>query len=300
MRKPQKLIVNFKQQESSAQLFKRPALLTSHHLGWEGIRLEHHAPKMVDTPEHISTMHIISSKIPNSSAIYRWLDGKCQSEFRQRGSVAIIPADVVTRAATEKPCEFMLLLLDPAFFTQVAQEWVNPDRTQLIPHFAVQQDSLIHELCLALKNELESDGVGGRLYVDSVAMVLAVHLLRNYTTTAPQIRHYDGGLSPYRLQKVLDYIHDHLTTDLSLDAIAQHLGMSRYYFVRLFKQSMGMTPHQYVLQQRIEVAKQLLKHRGLTLSEIALRCGFADQNHLGKQFRKLVGVLPRAYRDEIG
>jgi AraC family transcriptional regulator len=86
--------------------------------------------------------------------------------------------------------------------------------------------------------------------------------------------------------------------DVSLEAIAQHLGMSRYYFVRLFKQSMGTTPHQYVLPQRIERAKGLLKQRQEAISDIALGCGFADQNHFGKLFRQMTGTTPKAYREK--
>jgi len=95
----------------------------------------------------------------------------------------------------------------------------------------------------------------------------------------------------------LDYIHSHLDQDLSLEALANLVSMSRYHFIGLFKQSTGMTPHQYVIQQRIKRAKELLGDRKLSISEISLACGFANQSHFTRLFRKQTGATPKAYRE---
>ncbi|WP_411813383.1 helix-turn-helix transcriptional regulator [Chlorogloeopsis sp. ULAP02] len=81
-----------------------------------------------------------------------------------------------------------------------------------------------------------------------------------------------------------------------MEAIAQHLNMSVYYFCQLFTQSMGIPPYKYVLQQRVERAKQLLKDGNRAIVDIALECGFANQTHLNKHFRKLTGTTPKVYR----
>lgn len=103
-------------------------------------------------------------------------------------------------------------------------------------------------------------------------------------------------LPPDKLRQALDYIQEHLGEEISLEAIAKHLQMSQYYFSHLFKQSMGVSPYQYVLQQRIERSKQLLKQSQLTVAEIALESGFASQTHLLKHFRKFTGMSPTKYR----
>jgi AraC family transcriptional regulator len=114
-------------------------------------------------------------------------------------------------------------------------------------------------------------------------------------TIAP--RPYTGGLSQARLQHAIDYIQARLDKKLSLDAIATELNLSIHYFCELFTQSMGIPPYKYVLQQRVERAKLLLKQSEKPLTEIAFECGFAHQSHLNRHFRKLTGITPKRYRD---
>jgi AraC family transcriptional regulator len=99
------------------------------------------------------------------------------------------------------------------------------------------------------------------------------------------------------LKQLLDYIHANLAQDIKLTNLAQIVGMSQYYFCQLFKQSMGIAPYQYVIQLRVERAKQLLKCREMAISDVALACGFANQSHFTKHFRKLTGITPKAYRE---
>jgi AraC family transcriptional regulator len=102
-----------------------------------------------------------------------------------------------------------------------------------------------------------------------------------------------------KMQQAIAYIHDHLAEDLTISAIADELEMSQYYFSRLFKQSIGVSPYRYVMEQRIEAAKHLLKKTSLPISMIADRVGFANQNQLTIQFRKLTGTTPSNYRKHL-
>ena len=101
---------------------------------------------------------------------------------------------------------------------------------------------------------------------------------------------------PRQLRQVLDYIDAHLAQDLKLADLAQLLDMSQYHFSRLFKQSLHISPYQYLLQQRVERAKKLLKQTDRLITDIAFDCGFNSHSHLSKQFRQLTGMTPKAYR----
>jgi AraC family transcriptional regulator len=107
---------------------------------------------------------------------------------------------------------------------------------------------------------------------------------------------YEGGLPERQLLRILEYIDAHLSQDIKLADLAALLDMSQFHFSHMFKRSLGMAPYQYLLQQRIERAKQLLKKSDQSISDIAFLCGFNSHSHLSKQFRQLTGMTPTAYR----
>ncbi|NES93747.1 MAG: helix-turn-helix transcriptional regulator [Desertifilum sp. SIO1I2] len=119
--------------------------------------------------------------------------------------------------------------------------------------------------------------------------------------TKVQLPAYKGGLSQRQLLHILNYIQEHLDRDIKLADLSNQLGISQFHFIDLFKQSVGTTPYQYLLQQRIERAKQLLKEGDRSIIDIALLCGFNSHSHLSKQFRQLTGITPKQYRiDRLG
>ena len=98
------------------------------------------------------------------------------------------------------------------------------------------------------------------------------------------------------MQQAIDYIHTHLDRDLSLAELASVVNISPAYFASLFKQAMGTSPHQYVIQQRVERAKLMLSTTDLTIADIALQTGFSSQSHLTQQFKHLTGMTPKQVR----
>jgi AraC family transcriptional regulator len=115
----------------------------------------------------------------------------------------------------------------------------------------------------------------------------------------PKIRQSAAGLAPHKLATVLDYIQARLSQDLSLTAIAAEIGVSRCHFATQFRQAMGLAPHQYVSQQRVEKAKRALRSPQRSIADIALECGFSNQSHLTKVFKKQTGTTPKAYRERL-
>lgn len=106
-----------------------------------------------------------------------------------------------------------------------------------------------------------------------------------------------GGLPPRRLQRVLEYVKQNIEKDLSVAEMAQVVGMSQYYFSKLFKMSTGTTPHQYVMRQRVERAQELLREGNAALVEVATHVGFETQSHFTSVFRRLVGITPKKFRE---
>ncbi len=116
------------------------------------------------------------------------------------------------------------------------------------------------------------------------------------TIATPTIEANQKGLTRIRLQQAIDYIHTHLDRDLSLTKLASMINISPTYFASLFKQAIGIPPHQYVIQQRVERAKMMLKRTDLAIAEIALQVGFSSQSHLTQHIKRFTGKTPKQIR----
>ena len=170
----------------------------------------------------------------------------------------------------------------------LASTKINPDKVEL-RSILKTRDPQPESLAQSFKNEMQSGGMGGRLYSESLGNILAVHLLRHYCAFRPSLQEYKGRLSRYN--SLLD-------REIRLTDLAAVAGMSEYHFSRLFKQSMGMAPYQYVIQQQVEQAKRLLKQRDGAVASVAHECGFKSQSHLSRHFRQLTSVTPQKYQQQ--
>ncbi|MBE9109048.1 helix-turn-helix transcriptional regulator [Nodosilinea sp. LEGE 07298] len=290
-------VLNHREANPAEGLLPRPAVLSS--AGWDDIHLELYQQPKFATAEHQHTLHAIAIGLPNAAANptgYRWLDSQRHREERPQDGLAIIPAGVSHRCSWDSDAQFMVLALEPALLQQVGQDWVNPDRIQLLPQFMDTADSFIQSLVLALKAEVVSGGLGSSLLVDNLKTALVIHLLRDYCETQPRLSSIASGLSKAKRNQVKEYVDANLHQDLKLVELAAIAQISPAYFARLFKQSEGISPHQYILQRRVEQAQALLRHSELSLAEIAVRVGFCDQSHLTRCFKRLVGVTPTQFR----
>lgn len=284
------LATDFTQKDNREEGLRVP-LYSSHQAAWNGILIEHHRQPAWELPEHCNPHHVIVVH-QTKTLVKRVLNGRKQSEQVTAGTTVIIPAVTPHQSAWDRESEVTLLMLEPLQFAQIAYESVDGDRVELIPHFA-KPDPLIHQIGLALKAQLATPCAGDRLYAESAATMLSVHLLQHYSTHRHNLQGREGGLSRRKLQWTIEYMNAHLAENLSLKAIAHKVGISQYHFCRLFKQSTGLTPHQYLIQQRVERAKQLLLEGKLSIAEVAQAVGFCDQSRLSQYLKRLTGLTPR-------
>jgi AraC family transcriptional regulator len=162
------------------------------------------------------------------------------------------------------------------------------------------QDPLLAQIGLSLQQELQipASASMGKLYAETAAQMLSAHLLRHYTTSNVFIPEYSRKLSSHQIQRLTSFILDHLNQNLSLETLAQQIGFSPYHFARLFRQTTGESPHQFVLRQRLEVAQRLLKETDLPLTQVALGVGIPNQSHFTQAFKRHLGMTPLIYRQK--
>ncbi|MFB2938907.1 helix-turn-helix domain-containing protein [Aerosakkonemataceae cyanobacterium BLCC-F154] len=278
-------------ENSLTELFIKPPRLSSRGKMWSGIGLEQHYLPPGETPEYSLEKFAIAINLGQSFEIERIADRHLEKGLMMTGAVGLCPVYIPQVIRWNRDANILMLSLDDELLSSHALELLDTDRYEMLPHL-IAQDTLIYQMGLNLQEHLKNNDSDSRLYVESAANFLAVHLLQNYSIQKALVREYAGGLPKQQLRKVIDYIDAHLTQDISLDAIANYLGMSRYHFSRLFKQSTGLSPHQYVIQQRVERAKQLLRRGKLSIAETAIACGFNHQSHLHRHFKRLTGTTP--------
>lgn len=279
-------------QTSFPEVLTCPPILSSDKTLWSGISLDQRLLPPGETPEYALDEFVLTINLGSGFQVERILDRQSQTGFMSTGAVALCPQRTPQAIRWGQDVHILLLKLESELLSRHAMELLDTHQVELIPHLIVQ-DQLIHQVGLGLQQQLQTNRAHSRLYAESAAAFLTVHLLQTYSTQTLSIREYEGGLSNQKLRQAIAYIQDHLAQEISLDAIAAHLSMSRYHFCRLFKQSTGLSPHQYVIQQRVERAKQLLQQGGMTIGEVAIACGFTHQSHLNRHFKRLTGVTPK-------
>jgi AraC family transcriptional regulator len=286
------------EKEGTLAIFPTQVLLSSHKSGWKDIHLAHFSLPAWESPEFSNALHTIGFAIPHQTVTNEFIvEGRLQRQqyHPNNQSIAIFPANRLYKMYTNKSLEFIHLYLEPEFVSHIAHETIDPERVEILFE-PKKEDLLIYQMCLLLNADLDADGSGNAFYADSIATTLSAHLIQHYSTNQYQFREYEDGLSKYKLRTVFDYINEHLCEKLTLTEIARELDMSHFYFSRLFKISTGITPHQYLIQQRIERAKQLLRQPDKTIADVAMDCGFANPSHFAKHFRKYIGVSPKQFR----
>ena len=275
----------------------RAPLLSSHQLGWKNLNFNFFRYGNCETPVHVLKQHTIGS-ILDRGKVERKLDGVYRLETATRGSVAIIPAQIEHWSAWNVIGRFAMISIDPKAIAQLAPDVVNPDAIELVPTFAKSKpDRLIYGLTLAIKHYLETDPHDGGFYIEHLTNAICAHLLQHYCTRKVSFKDYTGGLAAIELERAREYINDNLERKIELKELARELDISQYYFSHLFRKSMGVSPYRYVIQQRVVRAKELLTNTSMSISEIALACGFNSQSQMTMHFRKLTVTTPKKYRD---
>lgn len=288
--------INLNQTEAFAQILPSAPQLSSYHNSWSDFFLAYYQQHPgCESPQSSFRQHALEIIEPGCESPHeRYLENRYLASRLQGGEAAFCPANTTHWTKWDEPLSFTVITFELNLFTRISQQMYNCDRLELRPQWQIF-DPTIQTIVQALKADLAAKCPAGKLYGESFGTSLAVHLVKNFAVV-PLINNRLEAFSLRKQNEVLDFIEAHLDTDISLENLAKIAGISKFYFCRLFKRAMQITPHQYIVRRRIERAKQLLKYSNLTTVEIALSCGFAHQSHLNRHFKRIVGISPRQFR----
>ena len=258
--------------------------------------LEQHLLAPFEQPEVIAVGHILSVHLSDPIELEHKSDCAWQRDLIQPRALCLTPDGTSFAARWQESVETIVIRLNADWLDSIASQIVPSDDWELTIERG-KQDNFLYSLVTTMRNEVANNYQAGQLYYDSLLNTLGVHLVSKYRTQPSSIEVKQEGLSPAKLRTAIAFIEANCDRNLKLREIAQAVGLSEYYCDRQFKKSLGITPHQYLTRYRIDRAKQLLKQQDLTIAQIAQKCGFSSQSYFTKQFRQIVGVTPKVYRD---
>ncbi|HWQ39684.1 MAG TPA: AraC family transcriptional regulator [Burkholderiales bacterium] len=271
--------------------------LSSRPLGWRVLNFERYesGPSSRQLPNGPSE-HLVFVSL-GEGTLWREANGERVRHALAPGFITVLPRGHAVRWSWSTPIHFSVLALAPAFLEAVARRdlGLGPDEFEL--QFAErEQDAAVLTIAGALAREALRGDAGSRVYAESLAGILAVHLLRAYSsrTTEPD-RHPEAAAVPRAVSRALAFIQANYAQGIGLKDIAAAARVSPYHLTRLFKRATGLAPYQYLIRARVHGARSLLTAGGGrgSLAEIAAAVGFADQSHLTRHFKRVFGVTPR-------
>ncbi len=263
-----------------------------------GLIVETHSIGAIEIPEHEHSSFCLHLQTSSPLEMEWWSEGRHGRESHGPGSMILLAPGTRDRLRWNRPSRRVVLSIDESYVFRAAQELGKKNHLSFENHW-IFEDRQLQFLVSEMQREMETGWETGSLYGDHLSISLAIALIQKYSSDAVIAPIAKGGMSRVRLQRVLDYIAANSYRDISLDDLAQIADLSRFHFARLFRLGMGVTPHRYLLDQRLQQAKALLQLDTRSVSEIAAETGFANAGHFARAFRRFVGVSPTEWKRQL-
>ena len=265
------------------------------HKSWHGLSSEHIrivGPTTYDFRVKRSTSYVALHEFKRTDG-ETFTDGVRHSELKDlRNKITFIPYDCGVEGWTQIESDASVTAI---YFDRPRDEERRYELSQLPPVLLFEND-LVRSSLLKFQAILNGAAPDESIYAETLGMLLALELSRLGGKAPAPPSPVKGGLTRRQVRQVVDYMNANLQNDIALTDLANLLALSRFHFVRTFKQSTGLPPHQYLMARRIERAKELLAERDLSVAEVSRRTGFHGATQLTRAFRKLVGTTPTGFR----
>ncbi len=264
------------------------------------LTLEYFEAQPGEMPKEVFSQHHVLINIkPEPHRVENWRDEEHRDFIYHCNEIILTPAGIASGWKWHAPSQCIVITIDPFSLEAFSQQELNIqlEHSQLkdVPQFI---DEDITQAAIMLRDALQST-LGSQLLFESFARVFLTKLIQAYGLQSTQEYAFTRSFTSKHYKAVLDYVAEHYSDNIPIEVLAAQACLSTYHFARLFKQTIGQTPHQFVTQYRIEQAKQQLKRMDVALFDIALSCGFSDQAHFTRVFKSLTGATPKQFRAQL-
>lgn len=262
---------------------------------WRDVLLERHSVTAVEIPEHEHREFCLHLQLRGDSEMEWWSEGKNRVEATSPGSLILLAPGTRDRLRWGGSSDRLILSLRPELLQRRAEELGGSGAIEFSNRWSLRDGALEHVIAEMARESGEGWPLGS-LYADLLGVTLSSLLLRRYASNPLAAPEEKGGLPFPKLRRAMEFITENLSSDLRLEQIASQIEISPFHFARLFRKSLGQSPYQYLLQQRIAIAKVLLRNPSLSVQEIAMQTGWNSPVNFVRAFRQWVGATPGAWR----
>ena len=268
------------------------SIITTQALDWPGLRLEAGTNNIAAVNDVTGLHHYVSMNLDERPLTMevKGSDGAFRRVVLRRGAAWVCPAGDLVSVRLNSDFRYVRLSIEPHYFDRLAAEPDGPP-FELRRTYGIAKSQIGHILG-ALIAESDAGNPGGLAFVEALATGLSRQVALHAGVRQPRVALQRGGLSTVAKRRALELME--LGTDgrLSVESLAKEVGLSPAHFSRAFKETMGVPPHRYLLNLRLERARRMLDAEDATLSAVAQRAGFADQAHFTRLFKREYGVTP--------
>ncbi len=243
--------------------------------------------------------HILINLRDEPTRVENWRDGAHRDFEYRKNEIVVTPAGIRSGWRWYEKSKVIVITLEPEKLEAFAQNelgvLLGGEQLKSIPQFV---DMDITQAAVMLMEALKSD-IGSDVMFESFARVFLTKLIQKYGLKHEKKFDFSSGFTSRHYKRVFDHVRKNYGGEINLDTMAQHAGLSASHFSRLFKKTIGQSPHQFLMAFRVERAKEKLERKDLPMIDIALSCGFADQAHFSRVFKQIVGQAPKEYRSSL-
>lgn len=294
---PERFITILKRRRPSPTGFVRT--LSSADTPWSGFQVEEHlSPETGSESQwYYPHPHVVLQTGGCSNFRYRDRPRGEQRTLLEPDTVALLPKDYEMSFAWEGAARFLVVELNTRMLGRLFEGDGRPPPPSIISAKRLQDPSL---LCLMknIETEVRAGSPTGRVYGESLSIALSAYVLTRYSATrrVPETAGLRHAFSAQQVRRLVEYMRAHLGEEIGIAELAAIAHLSPFHFCRVFRKSFGVSPHRYLMQERVDMAKKLLADHCLEIAHVAARVGYATQSHFTAVFRRLTGVTPRQYR----
>ena len=260
---------------------------------WGRVRLVHLITDSITDHDGAFLHHAVGLHLKSGLRAELTYDGGTRHHYlSQANEVSMIPAYLPFRSRTTGVFEGLIVALEPQVFSERA---LGRDMAGvgLRPQHGNRDLLIAHAISALYAHALEGE-TDNSIFAESVGIALAARLASKYADAS--LPRLPRGLGPRQLELLKSYIQVNIDQPISVDELAGLVQMDAYAFMRSFKRATLISPHRFVLHARVQLAQRLLMETSDPVIQIANRCGFCSQSHLGSVFRKTFGMSPKAFR----